>query len=154
MNRTTRPPRPDADSPRDTGDPAYNAGMPTPSTNGRTPRGQFAKGNPGGPGNPYARRTAALRSALLDAVTEADIRAVALIASRSAGSVTTAGSTSASITSAHEPMPEGLVSAMTFLWRRTRRSSLRMNRDHSEERRKNQREVPHALETKAPNRCT
>jgi hypothetical protein len=51
--------------------------MPTPSTNGRTPRGQFAKGNPGGPGNPYARRTAALRSALLDAVTEADIRAIA-----------------------------------------------------------------------------
>ena len=77
MNPTTRPPRPDADSPRDTGDPAYNAGMPTPSANGRTPRGQFAKGNPGGPGNPYARRTAALRSALLDAVTEADIRAVA-----------------------------------------------------------------------------
>ena len=77
MNPTTRPPRPDAHSPRDTGDPAYNAGMPTPSTNGRTPRGQFAKGNPGGPGNPYARRTAALRSALLDAVTEADIRAIA-----------------------------------------------------------------------------
>lgn len=77
MNPTTRPPRPDADSPRDTGYPAYNAGMPTPSTNGRTPRGQFAKGNPGGPGNPYARRTAALRSALLDAVTEADIRAIA-----------------------------------------------------------------------------
>lgn len=49
-----------------------------PSPNGRTPRGHFAKGNPGGPGNPYARRTAALRSALLDAVTEADIRAVAL----------------------------------------------------------------------------
>jgi hypothetical protein len=48
-----------------------------PSTNGRTLRGQFARGNPGGPGNPYARRTAALRSALLDAVTEADIRAVA-----------------------------------------------------------------------------
>ena len=48
-----------------------------PSTNGRTPRGQFATGNPGGPGNPYARRTAALRSALLDAVTEADIRAIA-----------------------------------------------------------------------------
>ena len=77
MNPTTRPPGPDADSPRDTGDPAYNAGMPTPSTNGRTPRGQFATGNPGGPGNPYARRTAALRSALLDAVTEADIRAIA-----------------------------------------------------------------------------
>lgn len=51
--------------------------MPSPSPNGRTPRGRFAKGNPGGPGNPYARRTAALRSALLDAVTEADIRAIA-----------------------------------------------------------------------------
>jgi len=47
------------------------------SPNGRTARGRFAQGNLGGPGNPYARRTAALRSALLDAVTEADIRAVA-----------------------------------------------------------------------------
>ena len=47
------------------------------SPNGRTARGRFAQGNPGGPGNPYARRTAALRSALLDAVTEQDIRAVA-----------------------------------------------------------------------------
>jgi hypothetical protein len=51
--------------------------MPAPSPNGRTARGRFAKGNHGGPGNPYARRTAALRSALLDAVTEADIRAIA-----------------------------------------------------------------------------
>ena len=48
-----------------------------PSPNGRTPRGQFAKGNEGGPGNPYAKRVAALRSALLESVTEADIRAVA-----------------------------------------------------------------------------
>jgi hypothetical protein len=47
------------------------------SPNGQTARGRFAQGNLGGPGNPYARRTAALRSALLDAVTEQDIRAVA-----------------------------------------------------------------------------
>jgi hypothetical protein len=77
MNPTTRPPRPDADSPRDTGDPAYNAGMPKPSTNGRTPRGQFAKGNPGGPGNPHAKRVAWLREALLEAVSEDDLRAIA-----------------------------------------------------------------------------
>lgn len=51
--------------------------MPAPSPNGRTSRGRFAVGNPGGPGNPYARRVAALREALLASVTEADIRAVA-----------------------------------------------------------------------------
>ena len=51
--------------------------MPTPSRNGRTARGRFAPGNPGGPGNPYAKRVADLRAALLESVTEADIRAVA-----------------------------------------------------------------------------
>ena len=47
--------------------------MSKPSTNGtsgRTSNGQFAKGNPGGPGNPYARRVARLRATLLDAVGE------------------------------------------------------------------------------------
>jgi len=39
-------------------------------TSGRTSNGQFAKGNPGGPGNPYARRVARLRATLLDAVGE------------------------------------------------------------------------------------
>lgn len=60
-----------------------------PSTNGRTARGHFAKGNPGGPGNPYARRTAALRSALLDAVTEKDIHAAvrALISKAKSGDI-------------------------------------------------------------------
>ena len=48
-----------------------------PSTNGRNGRGQFAKGNPGGPGNPLARRTARLRSALLRTVTPDDIQRVA-----------------------------------------------------------------------------
>jgi hypothetical protein len=51
--------------------------VPKPSPNGRTARGRFVQSNPGGPGNPYVRRTDARRSALLDAVTEQDIRAVA-----------------------------------------------------------------------------
>ncbi len=42
----------------------------TNGTSGRKSNGQFAKGNPGGPGNPYARRVARLRAALLDAVGE------------------------------------------------------------------------------------
>ena len=47
--------------------------MSKPSTNGTSGRksnGQFAKGNKCGTGNPYARRVARLRSALLDAVGE------------------------------------------------------------------------------------
>ena len=44
---------------------------------GRDSRGRFAKGNRGGPGNPFARQTAALRSALLAAVTEQDMQEVA-----------------------------------------------------------------------------
>ncbi len=48
-----------------------------PSTNGRTAKGQFAKGNPGGPGNPHAKRVAGLRQALLEAVSEDDLRAIA-----------------------------------------------------------------------------
>ena len=44
---------------------------------GRDSNGRFAPGNPGGPGNPYARQTAAMRSALLGAVTENDLRKVA-----------------------------------------------------------------------------
>jgi hypothetical protein len=49
----------------------------SPSPNGRTASGRFAKGNPGGPGNPHSRRVSALREALLASVTAADIRAVA-----------------------------------------------------------------------------
>lgn len=50
-----------------------------PSTNGAIGRGaggRFAPGNPGGPGNPQGRRVAALRAALLAAVTENDLAAV------------------------------------------------------------------------------
>jgi hypothetical protein len=38
--------------------------------------GRFAKGNPGGPGNPFARQVAALREAALAAITPDDVRAI------------------------------------------------------------------------------
>ena len=44
--------------------------------NGRDGRGRFAKGNAGGPGNPHACKVAKLRSALLAAVTEDDVREI------------------------------------------------------------------------------
>ena len=44
--------------------------------NGRDSGGRFAKGNAGGPGNPYARRVGLLRDAMLQAVTEADMKAI------------------------------------------------------------------------------
>lgn len=47
------------------------------SNGGRDSAGRFTVGNSGGPGNPYARRVAALRSALLDSVTEEDLRGIA-----------------------------------------------------------------------------
>lgn len=50
-----------------------------PSTNGGNGRdtgGRFAKGNPGGPGNPHARRVARLRTLLLETVTDDDLRAI------------------------------------------------------------------------------
>ena len=40
---------------------------------GRDVHGRFTKANPGGPGNPFARRVAALRKALLDSVSEQDM---------------------------------------------------------------------------------
>jgi hypothetical protein len=44
---------------------------------GRNAQGRFVKGYRGGPGNPFARRVAALRSALLELVREEDIRSIA-----------------------------------------------------------------------------
>jgi hypothetical protein len=44
---------------------------------GRDAKGRFTKGNPGGPGNPFARHVAKLRSALVECVTEEDIRQIA-----------------------------------------------------------------------------
>ncbi len=57
------PPRPDA--------------SPKAPEGGRDSHGRFACGNRGGPGNPFARQVAALRSALLAAVTEQAVAAVA-----------------------------------------------------------------------------
>jgi hypothetical protein len=54
--------------------------------------GRFAKGNPGGPGNPHARRAARLRAAMYKAVTPADLRDVisALLSSAKGGDVSAA----------------------------------------------------------------
>lgn len=43
---------------------------------GRAPSGRFAPGNSGGPGNPFARRVARLRSTLLESVTDDDLKAI------------------------------------------------------------------------------
>jgi hypothetical protein len=44
---------------------------------GRDSRGRFAAGNPGGPGNPFARRVAAFRRAVCDAVSDQDLQDLA-----------------------------------------------------------------------------
>jgi hypothetical protein len=46
------------------------------SKEGHDSRGRFTRHNQGGPGNPYARQTAALRQAMLDAMTGEDIHAM------------------------------------------------------------------------------
>jgi hypothetical protein len=50
---------------------------PTTASSGRDSDGRFAKGNQFGPGNPFARKCAAFRAALMDAVTEQDIHDIA-----------------------------------------------------------------------------
>ena len=56
-------------------------------SNGRDLSGRFSKGNPGGPGNPLARRTAAVRRLFNESVGEDDLRAVVaeLVARAKAG---------------------------------------------------------------------
>ena len=49
----------------------------TPSPSGRAADGTFAPGNKFGPGNPFARKCAAFRAALMEAVTEQDIKDIA-----------------------------------------------------------------------------
>src|SRR5262245_26191241 len=46
---------------------------------GRDEKGRFTKNNPGGPGNPFARQVAALRSALVNKVTPEDIEDIVII---------------------------------------------------------------------------
>jgi hypothetical protein len=50
------------------------AAEPSPSAEGREASGRFAPGNKGGPGNPFARKVAALRAAFVEAITEQDVR--------------------------------------------------------------------------------
>ena len=66
------PPSPNGDCGEQT------AGPPSPNgEKGRDRNGRFARGNKGGPGNPFARRVGRLRSQLLNLVTEADLQEVA-----------------------------------------------------------------------------
>jgi hypothetical protein len=48
-----------------------------PNTTGRDAHGRFTKGNPGGPGNPFARQVAELRKRLLDRLTGEDLDGIA-----------------------------------------------------------------------------
>jgi hypothetical protein len=43
---------------------------------GRDRNGRFSAGNSGGPGNPHARKVAALRTALMNTVSEDDLQAI------------------------------------------------------------------------------
>jgi hypothetical protein len=66
---------------------------PEPSrTSGRAANGRFAKGNPGGPGNPFARQVAAFRQEFMAAVTGDDIAVIvrSLIDKAKAGDVAAA----------------------------------------------------------------
>jgi hypothetical protein len=49
------------------------------TADGRDGRGRFAAGNTFGGGNPFARRVASLRAALLETVTEQDVREIAYV---------------------------------------------------------------------------
>jgi hypothetical protein len=46
---------------------------------GRDEQGRFSKGNKGGPGNPFARKVAELRAALVNFVTEDDMKHLAFV---------------------------------------------------------------------------
>ncbi len=69
-----------------------NPGAEPRRTSGRAPNGRFAKGNPGGPGNPFARQVAAFRQEFMAAVTGEDIAVIvrALIDKAKAGDVAAA----------------------------------------------------------------
>jgi hypothetical protein len=53
--------------------PATAPPAPEPPTSGRNTAGQFQSGNKGGPGNPFAKRVANLRKALLESLGEEDV---------------------------------------------------------------------------------
>ena len=55
----------------------------------RNADGTFAKGNKGGPGNPYARKVALIRNQIIEAVSEDDLREIiqALIKKAKSGDI-------------------------------------------------------------------
>jgi hypothetical protein len=55
----------------------HHPDMPPRPDTGRGPDGRFAKGNAGGPGNPFARQVAAMRQEFFAAVTKEDIAVIA-----------------------------------------------------------------------------
>jgi hypothetical protein len=79
------------------------------STNeGRDKAGRFTLGNPGGPGNPFARKVAALRQALIDSVTPQDLQEIAsqLIAKAKEGNVQAAKLLLTYVIGKPQPAPE------------------------------------------------
>ncbi len=71
---------------------APQAGKPQTNAGDRDGRGRFLKGNGGGPGNPFSRQVAQLRSALIQAATPEDMKdiAQAMILEAKAGNVSAA----------------------------------------------------------------
>jgi hypothetical protein len=61
----------------DTNNGAANGRNDSATADGRESNGRFAAGNRGGPGNPFARQTAAARKAIADAVTHEQLAAIA-----------------------------------------------------------------------------
>jgi hypothetical protein len=59
-------------------------------TEGREANGRIAPGNPGGPGNPFARKVAALRNAIVEAITEEDIKEIVAVLKQKAKEGSTA----------------------------------------------------------------
>ncbi len=60
-------------------DPSHCSEAGPSSQEGRSTNGRFAKGNPGGPGNPFARQVAAMRQEFFAAVTGEDVAAIARV---------------------------------------------------------------------------
>jgi hypothetical protein len=90
MTTTSIPQTPSSSAPHPDMPPRSDPGA-APQT-GRGPKGRFAKGNPGGPGNPFARQVAAFRQEFMAAVTGEDIAVIvrALIEKAKAGDVAAA----------------------------------------------------------------
>jgi hypothetical protein len=87
--------------------PQPETGATTPAS-GRTPDGRFARGNKGGPGNPYARRSAAARRAFTDTVSDEDLVEIAraLTQKAKAGDIAAAKVVLAYVVGTPEPVVE------------------------------------------------